>query len=53
LEKIDVAKMCQLLGKDGGKEGQVGIEEERVLSLGGVDTIAKSVEGSGFAGFSG
>jgi hypothetical protein len=39
--------MCPLLGKDGGKGGQVGIEEERALDLGGVDTIAESVEGSG------
>jgi len=45
--------MCPLLGKDGDKGGYVGIEGERVLSLRGVDPIAESVEGSGFAGFSG
>jgi hypothetical protein len=44
--------MCPLLGKDRGKLGQVGVEEERTLRLGAVDTIAESVEGSGFYGFS-
>jgi len=41
------------LWKDGDKGGYVGIEEERVFGLGWVDTIAESVEGSGFAEFSG
>jgi len=49
----DVAKMCPLSGKDRGKGGQVGIEGERALGLGVVDPIAETVEGRGFAGFSG
>ena len=48
-----MAKLCPLLGKDGGNGGQVGIEGERVLGLGGLDPIAETVEGRGIAGFSG
>ena len=45
--------MCPLFRKDRGKGGQVGIEGERALGLGVVDPIAETVEGRGFAGFSG
>jgi len=37
--KKDVAKMCPLLRKEEGKGGQVGIEEERVLRLGGLTPL--------------